>query len=83
VSIDAEVGIELTVAHRDGRTRVISVRGESHEEAKGGAGTDAMAAGLETALQGCVQSFLADPQLAELLATGPATAGGPSAGGGR
>ena len=67
VEVAAEAGVELSLTHKDGRTKVLAVAGKSHEEAKGGVGTDAMAAGLDSALRDCVSNFLRDEGLVSLL----------------
>ncbi|MCM2258068.1 MAG: hypothetical protein NDJ94_20740 [Vicinamibacteria bacterium] len=67
VEANGTVEVMVTLAHRNGKTETITVRGTNRAEGKGSMGTDSMVNTLDVALQECVKAFLADPRFVAML----------------
>lgn len=67
VEANGAVEVMVTLAHRNGKTETITVRGINRAEGKGSMGTDSMVNTLDVALQECVKAFLADERFRAML----------------
>lgn len=67
VEANGTVEVQVTLAHRNGKTETFTVRGTNRAEGKGSMGTDSMVNTLDVALQECVKAFLVDERFRAIL----------------